>query len=163
MRSPIVIIACLKSRTVILPSWSESNTLSASIRSYNVSLSFPLSCTTFSRMSKVNYPEPFGSTLPYISVISVSVGFKLRARTSVPNSVVATAPRLFLSNKSKISLISFDTRLPAVNIKTQVSQTSKKLAHFKRIFFSFKQNRLKKVADDSYLVGTYMPCFKLLY
>ena len=31
--SPIVIIACLKSRTVILPSWSESKTFSASIKS----------------------------------------------------------------------------------------------------------------------------------
>ena len=40
-------------------------------------------------------------------MISVSVGFKLRARTSVPSSEVFTWPFYVLSKRAKISLISF--------------------------------------------------------
>ena len=115
MRSPMVIIACLKSRTDILLSWSESNTLRASTKSYRVSLSLPLSCTTYSSVARLKLPVFFGSTFPAISVISVSVGFKLSALTRVPSSVVATYPLLLLSNKSKISLISFCAKPPAVS------------------------------------------------
>ena len=106
--SPMDIIACLKSLTYILPSWSESNTLSASIRSYNVSLSFPLAYITSSKIVRLKLPELLGSTFYYISCISVSVGLRFRARTRVPNSLVATWPRLLLSNNAKISLISLD-------------------------------------------------------
>ena len=114
IRSPIVIIACLKSAIFILPSWSESNTFNASIKSYSVSLSFPRFYTTVSRLYRLNDPALFGSTYDYISVSSVSVGFKVNARTNVPSSLVATWPRWVLSNSANISLISFDDKLPAI-------------------------------------------------
>ena len=104
--SPIVYIACLKSLMVIMPSWSESKTLSASTRSCRVSLSFPLSYTAFSRAFKVKCPWLLESTYSLIALISSSVGFKFSALTRVPSSLVATCPRLLLSNRAKISLIS---------------------------------------------------------
>ena len=67
IRSPIEVIACLKSLTDILPSWSESNTFRASTRSYKVSLSLPRYCTTSSRIYTLNMPDPFLSTFYYIS------------------------------------------------------------------------------------------------
>lgn len=119
IRSPIVIIACLKSLTDIFPSWSESNTFRASTKSYNVSLSFPLAYITSSSTYTPNIPVLFLSTFVCISYISVSVGFKFRARTRVPNSDVATLPPPLLSNKLNISLISFDERFPAIYVNNK--------------------------------------------
>ena len=113
--SPIFDIAFLKSLTDIFPSWSESNTLRASIKSCKVSLSLPRAYTTSSRIYRPNMPVLFLSTFAFISLISVSVGFKLRALTSVPNSEVATWPLLLLSNRLNISLISFDESCPAIS------------------------------------------------
>lgn len=59
-------------------------------------------------------PLFLGSTFDFISVISSSVGFRFNALIRVPNSGVDTWPLLLLSNKAKISLISDDVRLPAI-------------------------------------------------
>ena len=64
-------------------------------------------------------------------MISVSVGFKLRARTSVPNSEVYTWPFCVLSNRAKISLISFDEKGSAI----------KKIIGWLENAFSFKLTR----------------------
>ena len=119
--SPIVCIACLKSLTVILSLSPLANTRRASIKSYNVSLSFGRSYTTFSKAARLKNPLLLGSTLVFISVISSSVGFKLSALISVPSSAVATYPRLLLSNNANISLISEEVNVPAIleNIKLE--------------------------------------------
>ena len=137
--SPIVIMACLKSRTVILPSWSESKTLSASIKSLRVSLSFPRSWTVFSRIGSSKYPYFLsGSTFCSMSLISVSVGLRFNALTRVPSSVVATYPLPLLSKRAKISLISFDDRLPAIEkICIRISWLQKWMFSLTCHFFSY--------------------------
>jgi hypothetical protein len=113
MRSPIVCMACLKSLTVILSLSPLANTLSASIKSYRVSLSLGRSWTAFSSAVSVKNPLLLGSTFCFISLISSSVGLRFNALIKVPNSDVATWPRLLLSNNANISFISFDVRVPA--------------------------------------------------
>ena len=106
--SPIVIIAYLNSSTLSIPSWSLSKTCKASIKSLSASTSlfFSLSLISSSSWGKVNVPVFYGSILLIISTISVSVGFRFKALTMVPNSVAWTLPVWFLSKRSKISLIS---------------------------------------------------------
>ena len=104
--SPIVVIAYLNSSAVILLSWSLSNTCKAAIKSSKESLSAPLSFIVFSNCYKLNLLLFIGSIFFIRSIISYSVGFKLRALIIVPSSVVWTYPSLSLSNKANISLIS---------------------------------------------------------
>jgi len=121
MRSPMCIMTYLKSSTEIFPSLSESNTFIASTTSLRVSLSLPRSLTKFSSDYKLNWPLFVGSTFLIISEISLSVGFKFMARTTVPSSEVCTKPSLFLSNSMKISLISLariELSLPPVSTYT---------------------------------------------